>query len=516
LFRLGSALAAAALVIVPSAEAAQSTGGVQWLDPLAYEKPVFYPLTLPTIATNYYIDMSAGSDSATCGTSTSNPCATLRGLINGSGAGYRGLSGLRGNSADGAAAINIRGTGSGAFYQFTNGSDQGIGGTPGKEVLIRPWGTSLVTFNRGSANQGLNGTPSTIHDIIIDGGDPNTGAMLFKFVANNASCGGACYTLNITGSRVTVARTQFTATSTTGSGWVYAGISWCNTDGQRCQNLAQINTEVYDCATGSNQCSGAYAGPCTASGSCAVDNFVFRNNIVRNVGGEGLEINPRIASSNYLIEGNAIHHVGFLTCLDGGFRSCRPAMIININQSGSVSGVTIRNNLMWDTASGCIWEMSQGGSSTKIYNNTCYDYGKGTQTNDFPQAISSPGIGTSAVVSNNLMYSPNGASPFASNVSVSGGNNLCGSGKSCGASARTWSANTVVSTNPGSSDFMKISSSSEAAATGLNLFASGVTIDYAWLTRVSVGGFDIGAFAVSGTSATGPTAPTNLRIVSSN
>ena len=68
LFRLGGAIAAAALVTAASAEAAQSTGGVQWLDPLTYEKPVFYPLTLPTIATNYYIDMSAGSDSASCGT----------------------------------------------------------------------------------------------------------------------------------------------------------------------------------------------------------------------------------------------------------------------------------------------------------------------------------------------------------------------------------------------------------------------------------------------------------------
>src|SRR4030095_10258956 len=175
-----------------------------------------------------------------------------------------------------------------------------------------------------------------------------------------------------------------------------------------------------------------------------------------------------------------------------------------------------RNNLMWDTASGCIWEMSQGGSSVKIYNNTCYDYGKGTQTNDFPQALSSPGIGSSAVVSNNLIYSPAGTNPYSSGVSFSGSNNLCGSGKSCGTSARTWSSATVRSTNQNTPDFMKISSTSEAAATGINLFASGVTIDYAWLTRVSVGGFDIGAFVANGTSASGPSAPTNLRIVSSN
>src|SRR5438034_7287880 len=132
------------LLSVSSAYAAQTAGGVVWLDPLTYTKPGFVPITIPTISTNYYIDMTGGSDGGGCGTGTGNPCKTLRGLVD------RSLSGLRGNTADGAAAINIKGTGDGAFYIFNNT----LAGTPGKEILIRPWGTSIVTFNRSGQNQG--------------------------------------------------------------------------------------------------------------------------------------------------------------------------------------------------------------------------------------------------------------------------------------------------------------------------------------------------------------------------
>lgn len=42
---------------------AQTSGGVQWLDSLAYEKPAFYPLTVPDEAScpnKYYVDLTAG------------------------------------------------------------------------------------------------------------------------------------------------------------------------------------------------------------------------------------------------------------------------------------------------------------------------------------------------------------------------------------------------------------------------------------------------------------------------
>ncbi len=498
-----SAFAIALAIPGVSAFAAQSAGGVNWMDPLSYEKPAFVRINLPTIATNYYLDLSSGSDSSSCGTSTSNACKTLRGLVD------RNLSGLRGNSGDGAAAINVRGSGSGAFYIFNNT----LAGTPGKEIVIRPWGTSVVTIRRGSQNQGLN--DGNVHDIIIDGGDPATGNLLFQFVADNAGCGGPCYVLAVSGDNITVARSQFTATGATGNGWVDL-IGLCNVDGLRCSGNKFINNEFYDCSTQANQCSAIYVGPCTASGGCGVDNTLIQNNIIRNMGGEGLEVNPRVSSNGVTIEGNAIHNVGFATCNDGGTRSCRPAVVLNINQSGSVDNVLIRNNLMWNTASGCVWEKSgsRGTAVPQIYNNTCYDYGKGTKTNNQPEGFSAQSFGSSAIVRNNIVYAPNGTNPFGVGVSFSADHNLCKSGGSCGSSAAVWSSTTVLSTTEDSANFLKIGTSSEAAASGINLYSDGITLDYASLLRVTVGAFDIGAFAADGVPSTRvPDAPVGLNVL---
>lgn len=474
------------------AHAAQSAGGVIWLDPLAYQKPAFVPITLPTIVTNYYIDMTSGTDSSSCGTGTGNPCKTLRGVVD------RDLSGLRGNVSDGAAAINIRGTGSGAFYIFNNT----LAGTPGKEILIRPWGNSAVTFRRGGQNQGLNDGVA-VHDIIIDGGDPSTGNMLFKFVSDNGGCGGPCSVLAIAGNNITVARTQFTATATTGQPYLSLV---CNVDNLYCHDIAFVNNEFYDCNT-NTQCSAVYPGACTASGSCHVDNFTFRNNIVRNMGGEGIEINPRTNSTNYVISGNAIHNVGYGTCSTGF--ECRPGITLNINQSGAVNLIQIYNNLMWDIASGCVWEKSDSKTTNapKIFNNTCYDYGKGTGANGQPQGFSAVGATSAAIVTNNIIFAPNGTNPFSASVGFIATNNVCGSGKSCGSASRLWSTATVVSTDPNNSGYLKIASGSEAVATGTVVL--GVTVDYSSILRVTS---DIGAFALSsGTSSAFPT-PANLRI----
>ena len=493
----------ATLVAGSSAYADQTVGGVNWLDPLSYQKPAFVPITIPTIVTNYYIDLTSGSDSGTCGTGTGNPCKTLRGLVD------RSLSGLRGNTSDGAAAVNIRGAGSGAWYIFNNT----FAGTPGKEILIRPWGTAVVTFSRGGQNQGLNSGPA-VHDIIIDGGDPATGNMLFKFVADYAACGGPCFVSNFGGNNITVSRSQFTATSATGSGWVYL-VAVCGENGLTCSNVKFINNEFYDCKTGSNQCSSIYTGPCDANGGCAVNNVLIQNNVIRNMGGEGMEINPRIASTGVTITGNAIHNVGYGTCNDGGTRSCRPGIVLNINQSGAVNDVVITNNLMWDLSSGCIWEKSgaNGTHAPKIYNNACYDYGKGTVTNGEPQGIESAGMGSVAFIQDNILYAPNGTNPYGASMNPQvSSNNLCGSGKSCGSSPKTWSAATVIATAQTDANFMKIAASSEAFGGGTNMFAAGVTVDYAGLSRTSFGAFDIGAFRVPASGAA-PTAPTNLRIV---
>src|SRR5690349_112310 len=70
---LASATVIAALLPMSSAMADQTTGGVNWLDPLAYRKPAFVPITVPgTAVATYYIDGSSGTDGGAC--SQSSPC----------------------------------------------------------------------------------------------------------------------------------------------------------------------------------------------------------------------------------------------------------------------------------------------------------------------------------------------------------------------------------------------------------------------------------------------------------
>src|SRR5258705_13614115 len=60
-------LPATLALLASSVLAGQTTGGVNWIDPLNYTKPVFVPVTVPdeaTVANKYYVDFSSGSGAA--------------------------------------------------------------------------------------------------------------------------------------------------------------------------------------------------------------------------------------------------------------------------------------------------------------------------------------------------------------------------------------------------------------------------------------------------------------------
>src|SRR6476659_10828727 len=112
-------------------------------------------------ATKYYVDWSAGADNSGCGTSTTNPCATIRALAN------RNLPGLRGSTSDAAAYVYMRGTGQFFIY------NDSFAGTPGKEIVIKPWpGGYTYTSSGDTPALGFDSGTNKVHDIIIDGG-PN-------------------------------------------------------------------------------------------------------------------------------------------------------------------------------------------------------------------------------------------------------------------------------------------------------------------------------------------------------
>src|SRR4051812_15650520 len=90
---------------IPAALAETTTGGVNWLDTLAYSKPAFISITRPNeiTAAKYYVNMGGGNDSNSC-TSTASPCNSMRGLA------QKGISNLRGGGTTGAY-VYVRGTG---------------------------------------------------------------------------------------------------------------------------------------------------------------------------------------------------------------------------------------------------------------------------------------------------------------------------------------------------------------------------------------------------------------------
>src|SRR4051794_31878615 len=102
------ATAAALLIAVSSAYADQTTGGVNWLDPLAYRKPTFVPITVPSTAVaTYYIDGTSGSG-GTC--SQGSPCKFFSDLC--------GKPGMTGGPVFVYIKGNISSNGGNYFYNF--------------------------------------------------------------------------------------------------------------------------------------------------------------------------------------------------------------------------------------------------------------------------------------------------------------------------------------------------------------------------------------------------------------
>jgi hypothetical protein len=439
---------------------------VNWLDPLGYKKPQAIDIVMPneaTVSNKYYVDMSSGSGS-TC--SQTSPCKNIDDVI-----GKPGTTG-------GPAYIYVRGTGVLSLYNNT------FYGSPGKEIVIKPWPGYTATFTGNSNTNSTN-----VHDIIFDGG-PDLGIAFASTIADN-------YSLHILSNNTTIYRTRNYSTQPSGTELLSVG------DFRVVSGVRIINNEFYGCNTASGyQCSAVYVGPGDNGG---YSNLLIKNNIMRDLGGEGIEVNPRVTSNNIEISGNAIHNVGKQTC--SGKWLCRPGITVSIQSGGGNNGTVILNNLIWDTGSSCIWDRGGGNPKPVIYYNTCYDYGKGSGGGGpNPQGISGYINGGTAIVRNNIIYVPNGTDPFDGSV-FTASNNLCGSGESCGSSKQTWSVNTVLSTNQNTSNFMQIGADSEVRNNGYTM--SSIKSSYTADLRPP---YDIGAF-VYGTTGVSLQAPTNLKVI---
>jgi hypothetical protein len=462
---------------------------VNWLDPLSYTKPAPVTLNKPneaTVTNKYWIDLSSGSGSS-C--TQSSPCRSFDDVL--------GKPGTRG----GPAIIYVKGTGGMSWFEdqiYGSGDADCRTQGCGNWILVRTWPagspgcaaecTATITGNSNMSS------PTGVHHIMFDGGPD----LKLRFDSN---AGAGTYVNHIIANYIVVHRTQ---TYCTGAN---KQLGWSVGDTSVSQNIYFINNEFYGCAATGDQSSAIYVGPGNGGG---YSNLVVQNNIVRDFYGEGLEINPRVTSSNATITGNAMHNIGKGTCSTAWL--CRPAVVVSVQSGGGNNGTVITNNLMWDLGSGCVWDRGGGSPKPVVANNTCYDYGKGSSSaNPNPEGISGYSDGGTAAVTNNIIYAPNGTAPFDGSRFTSS-NNLCASGKSCGASSLVWSASTLLSTSVSGSNFLRIGSLSEARNAGVTV--SGVTASYAGVARPQESVFDVGAFEYgSSTTVSAPAAPTNVRVI---
>ena len=459
--------------------AAETTGGVNWIDPLNYQKPAFYPITVPdeaSVSNKYWVDLGSGSGTA-C--TSSSPCSWST---------VQAKPGVQGEPA----YIYIKGTG-------PIGSPT-IYGVAGKEVVIKPWDNSTQATITGRNNW------TTRQQYVIWDGGPNlrikfnntTGGQFDPSVYFNAASSG-------THSHITLYRTQW---DVTGQGeWISSWGTW--------DNLSIINSEFYATSTVDAQ---HHIYPSCGSNYGPMTNFYILNNIFRDTAGEAIEFRLVAQSvSGVVIDGNAFHNIGKGVCKTGW--KCRSAITL-AQEGGTIGSIRISNNLIWDTGEGIVrcW-----GGNANIYNNTVYNWGMGSPANaGYGQwAFFGYSKDGKCVVKNNIIYATgttaNGYTkiPFDTSpgITSNASNNICLSGQSCGALSQVYSGTTLLSTNQTDANFLQPNLSLPTLTTGVNLLSAGVTVDYRRNSRPSSAPFVIGAIqATQGAPISSIAAPQSLHV----
>lgn len=442
-----------------------TTGGVNFADATVYTKPQFYPITVPTeadVTNKYYVDLDTGGGS-TC--SSGSPCANIN-----------DVSGKPGTSG-GPAYIYVRGTGR------LNLTSSQLAGGAGTEIVVKPWGTNPVVFTAGGgcgsndANTILG--PNT-HHVIFDGGPD----MLLQFEGVGTCSDQNAYTLVVRSDDIALYRVRIDANDSSGPalGVATNGTYWTS-------RFKFINSEIMD----ANDYYGVYTGGGVncATGDSRHFDIEFRNSVFRDIGGRGIQIEPRSGtadSDGLIITGNAFHNVG-KTDIGGVSAAVTLASACGAN----VTDTTVTNNIMWDLGGGGVY-LGGWTANTEVAFNTIYDFAKAT-----PYSTNSHGItcgasgdcpttgGTRNVRYNIIMGQNGGMNPINNNPHTTNAN-LCASG-ACGTSSVTDSVVNTLNT-AADANFLKIKSGSLGVGAAASI---GVTTDYFGNSRPQAGTYDIGA-----------------------
>jgi hypothetical protein len=460
---------------------ASASAQVNWQDTHGHDLPEYVSVNMPdegAVSNKYWIDFTAGSGS-TC--SQGSPCDAVADL-----AGKAGISG-------GPAIVYIKGTASGTFEAFNDnifGSGNADCRTASCDnwILFRTWpaGSPGCATECTATIQGNNSWKGgTKNHIIIDGGPD----MKIRFRADTG--GSFSYVWQVDGDYIVARRIWSFCAVTTSDARLWA---WGT--GAVSSNTWIINNEFSGCVndTGSStdaQISGVYVG---ASDGGGWQDFFFQNNIVRNMSGDGVEMNGRVSSTRATVEGNWFEFNGRGTCDDAGW-NCRPHITVHSQYGEPITNTVIRNNFGYMAGSGCVYTRVSG---IEIYNNTFFQY---AQNDDTPGTIDNPTCLVdspgSVTARNNVFVSTNGANPFDSG-SYTASFNMCASGESCGTSSLVYNASTTfISTTHTHTDFLEINNTSNLYNAGTSV--SSVTTDFFNVARPQFSLYDIGAMEVDDT-----------------
>jgi hypothetical protein len=435
--------------------AAQTTGGVNFTDPLGYTKPAFYPISYPSEAdcggNVYYVDRLSGS-----GTSCTHdqPCA------------WTALSGKPG-MAGGPARIYLKG----GTQNMTITS--GMYGSAGNEIVILPWPDSSadVVFSSGGTYGNRIGG-ATAHHIIFDGGPK------MQFVFNSVGGSGETnYNVTTAGDYITFYRCRFDNNANSGPviGPAVGSGTYTNYN-------YFINCEIYDAMN----LYGVYTGGGTAcsAGDTGHNYLYFINNIFRDICGRGIQIEPRDYSDHTYVIGNAFHNIGYGCSNLNQVSSCvQPATACG----GINSYLYVYNNIAWDLGGGFFY-INGSASNAFAWNNTVYDYAKSPRTAQTQSHAFSCDSGPMTARGNIALRSNAGGVVAFNRCSFTQSNNLCEDGTCTGYSGTQSSE--FVSYDAASVDHLKLKAGATSIGHGYDMsemFASSYFEDSRILP------FDIGA-----------------------